>query len=160
MEWGNFLENIANLVEITAIAVGGVWVYYHFIKGRIYKPRLEADVSGKLISGCGEKYLIATARLKNLGLSNVKLEQKGSGLRVFAIYVQRDKTDPCSEIETTEKRLFTFPVFQHHKWIESGEPISDQRFIPLPPKDQVAIKLELRVVARKISWRAIQIIDY
>jgi hypothetical protein len=97
------------------------------------------------------------AKLKNVGLSKVKIEKDGSGLRVLSIDKQTGITKACT---LEGERLATFPVFEHHKWIESGETIEDHRLIGIPSENQVAFRLILRIVAKKISWRTDTIIEW
>jgi hypothetical protein len=78
-------EVLKNVATIIAIGAGAVWAYFNFFKGRTYRSRLEPKVSGKVISHNGAYYLIVTAQLKNVGLSDVRIDQKGSALRVFAL---------------------------------------------------------------------------
>src|SRR2546429_3204710 len=78
---------LKNVATIIAFGAGAVWAYFNFFKGRTYRSRLEPKVSGKLISRNGANYLIVTAQLKNVGLSDVRIDQKGSALRVFAYTV-------------------------------------------------------------------------
>jgi hypothetical protein len=54
-------------------------------------------------------------------------------------------------------RFATFSVFERHDWIESSEPIEDQLLVVLPPH-QIAVKVELRIVARGINWYATTIV--
>ena len=80
-------EILKNVATIIAIGAGAVWAYFNFFKGRTYRSRLEPKVSGKVISRNGASYLIVTAQLKNVGLSDVRIDQKGSALRVFVYTV-------------------------------------------------------------------------
>lgn len=152
------LDILQKIFTIAAIAAGGLWAYFHYFRRRVYKPRLEPAISGKVISKGSVCYLMTIAKLKNVGLSKVKIEQNGSGLRVLSIDKQPGIARTCTLLEG--KRLATFPVFKHHKWIESGEPIEDHRLIGIPSGNQVAFRLKLRIVAKKISWRTDTIIEW
>jgi hypothetical protein len=152
----DFFDVLQNVVTIIAIAAGGVWGYFNFFKGRTYRPRLEPKVSGKLISQKGVHYLIVTAQLKNVGLSEVKIDQEGSGLRVFA-YDVVEHTSKARSVQ--QSRLITLPIFKDHGWIEPGELIEDQRLVVIPDIEYVALQMSLRLVSNKIAWNSAAIID-
>jgi hypothetical protein len=151
------LDALQKLFTILAIIAGGVWAYFHYFRRRTYRLRLEPKVSGTVIFRDGMRYLIATAQLKNVGLSKARIEQRGTALRVYAYYPSAHTLSACRCVNTI--RIATFPVFEHHEWIESGELIEDQRLIAMPSEEQIAFLVELRLVSRKISWRTTRIIE-
>jgi len=155
MDWQKALEMAERISKILAIIAAGIWAYYHYFRGRIYKPRLELKVSGRLTPRKGGRYLLATVQIKNVGLSKVELKQRGTGLRIISI---EEHVKEAKENGLKEKRLKTFPVFEHHKWIESGERITDQRFFGIPEGERIGLKLELRAVVGGIAWRDTKII--
>jgi hypothetical protein len=93
--------------------------------------------------------------LKNVGASKVNIEQKGTGLRVFGcdIYAPKSALRPV-----TWNRLRTVSVFQEHAWIEASETIQDSLLFVLPP-NQIAVKVQLRVIAKKLEWSAKAVFD-
>jgi hypothetical protein len=150
MEVKDAVEIVEKTLTSVAILAGGVWAYYNFFKGRVYRTRLEPTASGRLVSDGESTYLIATVTLKNAGLSKVDLHQEGSGLRVFACATGPAVTD-ARDVEW--ERIGTFPIFADHRWIEPGEMISEDRMIAVPGKGHVAFLLELRIVAHKLSFK-------
>src|SRR5580700_3460648 len=78
------LGNIKTITETLAIAIGGLWAYYKFFKGRTFRPRLELSVEGKAWNEKHVTHLRTFAQIKNVGLSKLELPQEGSGLRVFS----------------------------------------------------------------------------
>lgn len=147
---------LKNMATIIAIGAGAVWAYFNFFKGRTYRSRLEPKVSGKVISRNGTFYLIVTAQLKNVGLSDVRIDQKGSALRVFAYTVGEC---PAKARSVEQSRLLTLSVFEDHGWIEPGELIEDQRLIAIPDVEHVALQVKLRLVSNKIEWNSAAIIE-
>ena len=147
---------LKNAATIIALGVGSVWAYFNFFKGRTYRSRLEPKVSGKIISRNGAYYLIVTAQLKNIGLSDVKIDQKGSALRVFA-YTFAERPSKARSVE--QFRLITLSVFEDHGWIEPGELIEDQRLIAIPDVEHVALQIRLRLVSNGIEWNSAAIIE-
>jgi hypothetical protein len=150
------LEIIKTIAETLGLIVGGLWAYYRFFKGRTFRPRLELTVTGKAWNAEPLTYLIASVQIKNVGLSKLELTQGGSGLRVFSHGLGKPEETPAL---VEWKRQITVPVFEKHKWIEPGEPISDQMLVTLAGIDHSAIKLEFRIVSNGIEWNSLTIIE-
>lgn len=147
---------LKNIATIIAFGAGALWAFFKFFKGRTFRSRLEPKVSGKLISRNGTNYLIVTAQLKNIGLSDVRIDQKGSALRVFA-YSVGPHAAKASSVE--QSRLITFSVFEDHGWIEPGELIEDQRLVAIPDIEYVALQIRLRLISSNIEWNSAAIIE-
>ena len=60
------LSLIETFLKILAIIFGAAWAYYHYFRGRTYRPRLELSVKGSLFSHEGVDYTIATVKLHNV----------------------------------------------------------------------------------------------
>lgn len=150
------LDALEKIFIILGIFVGGMWAYYHFIKGRVYKHRLEQNISGKIIFSDDVEYLVIKISLKNVGLSKIDIQQKGSALRVFAC--EEEKEVP-NTVSVKWQRLRTFPVFKKHKWIESKETVQEERLIVIPKKNYVAYKAQLKLISKKLSWNIFTIIE-
>jgi hypothetical protein len=142
---------LQKLFTIAAIIVGGIWTYFNFFKGRTYRMRLEPEISGKINTLNGQHHLAATMHLKNVGLSKVEIEQKGSALQVLFYEVPLGATEVLS---AAWHDLTAFPVFESHEWIEPGEMIEEQRLIVIPGDERTAFQLQLRIVSKGITWRA------
>jgi hypothetical protein len=148
---GQDLDNLQKFFTILAILVGGVWTYFNFFKGRTYTPRLEPKVSGRVATIDGLTYLIATSQLKNVGLSQLDIEQRGTAL---IVYGYKSVTNPARTTTPDADELAKFAVFADHFWIEPGEAIEEQRFIVVPDPEYIAFRLELRIVAHRLQWKA------
>lgn len=147
---------LQGIVTTAAVVIGGIWAYLKFFRGRTFRPRLEPGISGKVIGHGEVSYLIVTASLKNVGLSKVDIEQRGSGLRLFTC----DAAPDATEAQVAEwTRIKTFSVLEDHQWIEPGESIEEQRLIVLPEDGHLAIQLELRIVSNGITWKERSVID-
>jgi hypothetical protein len=147
---------LKNVATIIAFGAGSVWAYFNFFKGRTYRSRLEPKVSGKIISRNGAYYLIVTAQLENVGLSDVRIDQKGSALRVFA-YAVGERPSKARSVE--QSRLITLSIFEDHGWIEPGELIEDQRLIAISNVEYIALQIKLRLVSNEIEWNSAAIIE-
>ena len=150
------LDALEKIFTILALMGGGLWAYYHYFKGRVYKLRLEPKIFGKVIVRDGVDYLITKIQLKNVGLYKADIEQKGTAFRIFACKPPK----VLSKTQSVDlKRLVTFEVFKKHGWIESGETIEEQKMILFPVENQIAYQLQLRVVSKKIEWNAILVVE-
>jgi hypothetical protein len=138
------LDPILTLVSILAIFVGGVWAYFNYFKGRTYRPRLELDVAGTILKKGARSYAVVRPQVKNVGLSNVNISQRGTGLRIS-----------CWTIDGNLSHVTTRAILEDHSWIEPSEPIGDPQLIELPVTDAIAVLAEVRIVsADAIQWKA------
>lgn len=141
---------IKDLTTVIAIILGGIWTYFNFIKGRVYNPRLEPGISGKILEKDDLKFIVATATLKNIGLTKVDISSIG-----LAIIVHTYQPARVTEISTADKkRLTSFPVFKEHAWLEPAETIKDEQLFEIPEYEGIAIRLELRFVYNGIEWNS------
>jgi len=146
------LDIIDKVTKIAAVFIGGAWAYLNYIRGRTYKKRLEVSISGEWLHSDGVSFLSGAAQLKNVGLSKVPIEQKGTAIVVYEL---RPSASTKSTADVIEERVKVRSVFKDHAWIEPGEPINEAFLLQLGlSKERVAMKLELRVVAANIEWNA------
>jgi hypothetical protein len=148
---------LQKLFTIAAIIVGAIWTYFNFFRGRTYKIRLEPEVSGKAVTINGLNHLVAAIRLKNVGLSRVEIEQKGTALELLA-YNAPDGTKNI--VSAAWDRLTAFPVFESNRWIEPGEMIEEKRLIVVPTNGCTAFRLRLRLVSHGSAWEAMDIVTF
>jgi hypothetical protein len=155
------VQTIADILQklftIAAIIVGAIWTYFNFFRGRTYKMRLEPEVSGKAVTINGLNHLVAAIRLKNVGLSRVEIEQKGTALELLA-YNAPDGTKNI--VSAAWDRLTAFPVFESNRLIEPGEIIEEKRLIVVPTNERTAFRLRLRLVSHGSAWEAMDIVTF
>ena|ERR1039458_6177550 len=144
----DFLTETEKITKILAIVLAGGWAYYHYFRGRTYRPRLEPSVSAQITASDKADLVVVTVQLKNVGLSRVVIEEKGTALVVSTC---DDVISPLTRTEWSAKGAF--PVFEHHGWIEPNETIQDKILFGVP-QDQIAVLLELRIRAAGIEWDA------
>lgn len=153
-----FVETLKNVCEIAAIAVGASWTYFNFFKGRTYKPRLECEVDGVMETRAGRRTLKVVVKAKNVGLSRVSVDQRGTILQLHPAVAQVTASSwPCQITWTDQPAVFD--VFKEHAWIEPSEPIQDQVLVELPNDHAPAYKLTLKILSEKISWTARNIVQ-
>jgi hypothetical protein len=151
-----FVEVLKNVCEIAAIGTGAIWTYYNFFKGRTYKPRLECGVYGTVEAHSGRLFLKVVVKAKNVGLSRVLIEQSGTALLLYAAEIPNASPWPLQTIWSGSPAAFE--VFKDHAWAEPSEPVEDQMLIELPDDRAPAYKLILKVLSKKITWTAKNIV--
>ncbi len=155
------LKDIRDFVDIvfksiTAIAtiLGGAWAYYHFIKGRVFKPRLTLSTSARRLQTQGTEYVLSTIKLSNVGLSRIEIAR--ADIRV------------CSLSGTAVTEAVGFPqlfllktvnVLLAHSSVESGEILKEQNILALASDRNLPILLDFRVVAKGVSFTATTIAE-
>ena len=127
------------IVTSGAIIVGGLWAYYRFGKERTYRPRLDVEMVGEWLTVDTRPLLLARVRVTNIGASVVRLEQRGTGLRVSRI----EQVDQPGPVQWQVVKVF--PLFEEHAWIEPGETISDDLLLFLGPREG-PVRFETRLV--------------
>jgi hypothetical protein len=155
MEPKDWILLAESVLTSLAIIVGGIWAYFHYFRGRVYKSRLELNVAASLKAQSTADYILVKVALKNVGLSKVDLSQEGTAIQILACRPLSNLSFISSaKIEETA----TFQVFENHRWIESGELITERHLFAAPKNYSPAYTVKLRVVARKVSWTANDIV--
>jgi len=150
-------ETLSNVIQSLALVGGGVWAYFKFAKGRTFRDRLTPKVSGRFVSIDGSVFLVATAQIQNVGLSNIAFSPQASALIVFE-YVS---TEAEQIVSVRTKRLTSFGVFgETDRSIEPNEILTRQSLIALPGASNIGYQLEFEVVSESgYRWRATTIVD-
>ena len=148
-----FLTETEKVVKIIGVILAGGWAYYHYFRGRTYRPRLEPGVSATFREKSNSGYVIALVELTNVGLSRFVLDQARTGLVVLTC---NSFGGPMKRIQWTARGAF--PVFESHDWIEPGETIKNRVLFEIG-NDEAGIRLELVVGGPKgLRWLADEIV--
>jgi hypothetical protein len=142
----SILDTIEKLFRIAAYIIGALWVYFNFWKGRTYRPRIETMITGKILNHQESKLVKILINLKNVGLSKVDVEQKGTALRLLS-YDSLNINDPW-------KHQHTISILSAHKWIEPGETVGEHFLIPVTATNLIAVKAEVILVSKKTMWES------
>ena len=88
-----------------------------------------------------------TAQLKNVGLTRVFIQQRGTGLRILI-----NKLNPIvSSLRNVDwDHITTFDIFKDHEWTEPGEVIEEQMMLEMHNNEHDGFQLQLRIVSNKI----------
>lgn len=148
----DLISSIESIATVAALIVGGLWAYFNFVSGRIYRPRIEPVITGRAFKATNGLSLVVGVQLTNSGLSKVDLEQRGSGFRVYQTTESADEKKPV--LRPSWVRLGTYPIFTDHGWIESGETIREEHLVSIAKPVPVAFQLELRAVAHQVSFKS------
>ena len=144
------LDIVDKVVKVAAVLIAAAWGYLNYRRGRTFKRRLEPRISGKIIFSNGAWLLCGEAELKNVGLSVVTIEQKGTAIVVDDLAVA---SDGAGSSRVASERVAVLEVFKAHGWIEPGESIKQSFLNTLPSRaDRVAARLRLRVVSHNTEW--------
>ncbi len=149
-QWDKLISIIQKIIASAGIIIGAIWAYFNYFRGRINRPRLETNVSGKIIKHNETLLLIATIKIKNVGLSKIDIQQKGSGMRIIG-FEKQNEVKNLTKLEGV--RIKTVPILTKHSWIEPNETIEDVHTYILPNKEYYGINLDVRLVTKKIVWR-------
>jgi hypothetical protein len=136
------------LVGILAILVGGLFAYFKFFKERVYRPRLEPQVSAELLGDPRQRFLRVVGGVKNTGLAKVNIDLEPSCLRIFGAERLPERAD---EPEWT--RIATLDISDRHEWVESQEMLRQTWLVALPQGSTFpAYRVELRLVGEISEW--------
>ena len=92
-------------------------------------------------------------RVRNIGLSKVPIQQRGSALLIYSVGKEGQLPSFPGQVQWDEP-VAAFDVFAGQKWVEPSEPIAESLLVALPHGDALAYKIALKVVSGKIWWTA------
>ncbi len=145
------LDDIETVIKIVAILAAAIWAYCKFLKGRLFKHKLDIKVSGKLSSLEAGDHVLASIHIKNSGFTRVVFETECCLLRIFA---PQDRPNLDFTDATIWRRVATVPILKDHKWIEPSEVIQEEQLIYCDCQVNVAVRLEVSLSDSKSLWRA------
>lgn len=142
-EVSDLLSAAESAATIVALAVGGVWAYFKFVKDRVYRPRLDVTIEAGTVLLEDKPHVACRLSVKNIGTSKVRLLQEGTGLRVSSMAgMAQNFIEPDWEAKKVHE------VFKEHEWIESSETIRHEVIFQIASESQLPLLLEARLVCR------------
>ncbi len=171
MDWSQ-LDSVQKIAQIVAIVIGGLWVYFNSLRGRVFVPRLQVELSGKLLRSGATRYVLATLQVKNVGSSIVRIDPGPTGLKLTPLRAKAGASEPESLIRE-EEQTTAFSVLDKHiirrrttenglevveveekkiKAIEPGVAVNEQKLIFVPHDKHDAFALELRIGGLSGRW--------
>ena len=136
------MHHVEAVLRVLAYIAAGAWAYFHFLRGRTFKPLLDPSLSASLIPSCGRTARHVRLSVRNVGQSRIQIAQKGSGLRVLL-------RTPAAEgfIHHT-----TTDILTPGEWLEPSETVMDEFLVDVPAA-VTAARCELHVVGTKSMWK-------
>lgn len=132
--------------KVLAYLVGAAWVYYNDYRGRTYRARLEAKLSGAKLGPDPLPLAKITAQVKNVSLAKCTLLDYGSGLRVQGY--------DTTKLVDHWVRLGTYTILtKNNQWIEPGVTIEEQILLPIDPGKYAAYRADLILDSGKVRWK-------
>jgi hypothetical protein len=156
LNWNEIFANGEKAAKIVAIIIAGVVGYYKFLRGRVFRPRLEMTVSSSLFLIGQQQYIKVVATLKNTGASRITFDLENSALRIFAApLAAREIVDSVSW-----EQIGILNVGGRHSWIEPAETVYENWLIVLPAEAaNPAFRGELRITGKTTAWYADTIVE-
>jgi hypothetical protein len=159
LTWKDGAATVQSAVSTVAIVVGAVWVYFKFIKVRIYRPRLETSISARVLRIAEASFLLVSLSMKNVGSGKAQLRQVGTGLMLQTLDTGASVA-PLRKLKWHEGHVL--PVFTEHAWLESSEVVGDELLLCMPVPGVQLVRAELRLIcprrfARNIEFRTTEI---
>jgi hypothetical protein len=139
-----------------AIVVAGVWAYYRYLKGRVHRPSIEVEIRGRILESGGRSFLCASVTVENVGVSKVRIEQRGSGLRLSE-YPASYPGSSSRFFPIRPRVLGVVPILESHSWLEPRERVSDEWMFSVP-NSRAGFRLDVRLVSDEASWTSSAII--
>ncbi len=132
--WATIFQAVATPL---LIAIGGVFAWYKFFRQGEHDPKLQLTISGVVGKKDGTLYLQAKVLAENTGQVAIGLTDGTCALRVST----RKKGDGDWTLHATEQ------VFAIQGYVQPSETLIDQVWLEIPDNGEVAIMMELIVVA-------------
>ena len=133
------LDVLEKVVQVAAVAIGGIWVWANYLLNRTHRARLEARVHAEVLRS-HPGFVKVVLGLKNVGLSRVDILQEGTAVRIFSLDI--------GQLDDLWKRRATAPIWTSVTWIEPGESCEEQQLLYIPVVLSLPVKLELFIVCR------------
>jgi hypothetical protein len=146
--WGQMLSHsegvkdwsaaVGSIATVLGLAIGGIFAYYRFIKGRTFVAIIDPTVSGQVTVEGDSMYLLVSATVENKGQSRVKIDTELTGVVVSArrsggdwqvLYGRKAFTQPSSPLA-----------------LEPGQTVGEQLSTDLAKNGYVALKVNLAVI--------------
>lgn len=151
--WESIAKIFQSLITSLALLIGGIWAYFKFLRGRIYKPRMELNVECQIyLQKNNLVRLHVRVILKNVGLSRVNINRENSAVRIYRVHdLEYVDLIPDGALKLEWCRIGTFSIFDEHQWIEPSEIIDDQIMINCQSIDPI-FKIEATVMSETQQW--------
>ncbi len=142
---------IQSALTSIAIVISGIWAYFKFLRGRMYKPRIEVSVECKRHFSQDKMHLHIITTLVNKGLSKVDIDIDSSAMRLSELANNNSTKEFLQATPVKWSLIGTYTIFEQHGWIEPDEKIQDHMMIECKATNPI-IKIECFLLAKKQQW--------
>lgn len=129
----------SNAATVVALALGGVWTFYHFFKGRVFKPRLTLKGTAHAVRTHAGDHVVCGISVANTGLAMV--QKADADVTVYTL--SGTGGELC--------RVGGDRILRSHEWIEAGTVLNEQTVIWCPRQTPVVLA-DFRIVVRAKGW--------
>jgi len=147
-----WIDIIGPIITAVVAVLGGIFAYFKFVRGRIFRPRIDINMSAQWVKSDEKNLLLGRIEVKNIGTSKIAVKHRGTGLRVSALAADQ----PPAPAATVWERRKTCAILKDHDWIESGETVSDDILLNLDIAPAL-VKFESRIVVLRTFFSNIEI---
>jgi hypothetical protein len=150
----------AHFAQAGAIAAGGAWAYWKYVRGRTFGARADLTISATLWSSEADPMHVALAvsvSLHNSGLSRIKLAYDKKTILVDWVSHERWMLSGNELYWGPWAGTRQAVIFGDHEMVDPGEVIADDVMIPVPSPAIADQPFAYRIrayVTRGHSWRA------
>jgi hypothetical protein len=143
-DWTTISGTVESLVTAGGIVAGGIFTYYKFAKDRIYRPRVDLGLAGRIIEyDDGRRTLTCTVTVHNMGATKLELHHAGTAVIVRPVDLGDPMTKPT--IGGLDDAI-VMDVFARHDWLESTETIREDVVARAADDLSAVYRVELRLI--------------
>ncbi len=153
--WQEWSEVGKNLATVLAACIGGLWVYYNSVRGRVHKPLISCTVLAEPRRVAGSLHLLVRVRLENKGKGKIAL----LGRKAVEVWLPVAEDLEAAAVvglsgltRQWREPPYASEVLTGHQWLEPGEVIEDVKLVALLPKLSEPI-IRLRFSGAVKGWR-------
>jgi hypothetical protein len=147
---------LRNVVTALALAIGGGWAYFKFIRGRTFKERLKITVDGEMEPSSNLLRVSVSCEAENIGLREFRMAREGTSLTLFA-HTLAEPSDQARE--TSWELMGAWRAFEDRTVLEPGEALQEPVLLEVPEGGFAALMLELTVYSRSGRyWKAASVV--
>jgi len=143
VDWGKLTQVILNVVQALALVVGGLFVYFKFIRSRTFARRAALDVDASLVQVDDKLVLRVEVVLRNLGLAKIPLRAHRQVVTLWATTTAG--FSPGANLFWDE--WMVSEVFKTDEYVESQEKIKDVALLPVATEGGPWLAFRIRAEA-------------
>jgi hypothetical protein len=141
--WKDVADTLQAFATAGGIVVGGVFTYYKFVKDRIYRPRVDLDLTGEFVEIGSILWLVCSVNIGNKGTTKLQLMHTGTAVIITPAL---DEEDARRAMHWDKTKRIVVDAFAQHDWIESTEIVRDEIAVQVSVDRGIPLHLQFRLV--------------